>query len=182
LSPEEFDKETVAKVFANFAEKFMFDTLPKNLKKYVGEGAATALIFNIVKEGAKETMGEELKKMIKVESLKDAMKACYLPYKLVGMEFEYEEAEEGDEYVFKVTKCPHFKYTKDMPFACAACAAIKAGIIEKLEDKPVQIVFKGTRRLGSREPGILIEVVKHMPSGDPYCEFRLKELPRQGQS
>ncbi|ALU12441.1 hypothetical protein EYM_03785 [Ignicoccus islandicus DSM 13165] len=170
------DIETVAKAFANFSEKFLFDILPEELSKYIGEGASVALIYNIVKKGAKETLGEEIKKVMEIKGLEDALKACYLPYALVGMDFEHEEEKVSDnEVIVKVTKCPHFKYTKTKPFACVACAAVKAGIIEDLRGKPVQVILK-KRKVGSTNPKIVIEIKKHMPSGDEYCEFHVKEM------
>ena len=166
------------KGFSNFTERVLFEILPRELSKYVGEGAAAALIFNIVKEGMKTTLAEELKKMIKIKNLKDALLACYTPYEKVGMPFKYEVVKEnGDvDVIVRVYECPHYKYTKDFPRACIACAATKAGIIEDLLGEKVRVNFKGERMYGSKDATIEVLVRSHKPSGDPYCEFEVRRV------
>jgi len=164
--------------FSNLTEKLLFEILPKVLSKYVGEGAAAALIFNIVREGVRTTLAEELKKMMEIKNLKDALLACYIPYEKVGMPFKYEVVKEnGDvDVIVRVHECPHFKYTKDFPRACIACAATKAGIIEDLLNEKVRVNFKDERVYGPKDASIEVKVRAHKPSGDPYCEFEVMRL------
>ncbi len=180
--PEDVEElKELLKGFSNFTERLLFEIAPKELSKYVGEEAAAALIFNIVKEGMKTTLAEELKKMMEIRSLKDALLACYVPYEKVGMPFKYEVVKESSDVdvVVRVHECPHYKYTKDFPRACIACAATKAGIIEDLLGEKVKVNFKGERVYGSRDASIEVLVRAHKPSGDPYCEFEVRRIQNE---
>jgi predicted hydrocarbon binding protein len=153
-------------------ERLSFEGLPKELSRVLGERAAAALIFNVVRDSAM-SMAEDLKGMLKGETLKEALLACYKPFEMVGEPFEYEVTSE-EPLTVRIKKCPHFKYVKERPFACVACAAVKAGVIEDLTGKKVLFVAKNAK-YGRQNADVVIERTKHMPSGDPYCEFVVKE-------
>ncbi len=161
--------------FSETLERLLFKYIPRSLEKQVGPGATTALVFNIVKEAVKNSAGELLEDLMSSSSLVDALLSCYLPYKLVGKPFEYELVNENPPTV-RIHKCPHFEFTKDYPLACVACAATKAGIIERWTGKRVRLELEDGRKLGARDAKIVIKRSKHMPSGDPYCEFTVEEL------
>jgi predicted hydrocarbon binding protein len=164
--------DELAKAFADMLERLSFEALPKELSKVLGERAAAALIFNVIRDSAM-SMAEDLKGMLKGETLREALLACYKPFELVGEPFDYEVVSEKPLTV-RIKVCPHFKYVKERPFACIACAAVKAGAIEDLTGKKVQFVA-GEAKYGRRDADVIIKRTKHMPSGDPYCEFVLEE-------
>jgi len=166
--------ELICSFFSETLERLLFKYLPKSLEKQVGAGATTALIFNIVREAVKNSAGEMLESVIEDRSLKSALLSCYLPYKTIGKPFEYDLVSEKPLTV-RVKKCPHYEYTKDYPLACVACAATKAGIIERWTGKKVLLKLENGRRIGARDAKIVIKRTSHMPSGDEYCEFILEE-------
>ena len=162
--------DNVCHFFSETLEILLFKYIPKELEKHVGKGATTALIFRIVKEAAKNSAGELMERVVKEKSLKEALLACYLPYKEVGRPFEYEIVSEKPLTV-RVKKCPHYDYTKSNPVACTACAAIKAGIIERWTGRGVRLELEDGRKLGLKDASIIIKRTAHMPSGSEYCEF-----------
>ncbi len=159
--------------FAEMLERLSFKYLPTVLPKYVGEQAASALIFQVVREAARNSFGDALMKQFDIKSLKDALLACYLPYKEVGKPFEYEIVSEKPVTV-RVHKCPHLEFTKERPLACIACGALKVGVIERITGKKVRLEA-GKAKYGAREAEIIIRRTKHIPSGDQYCEFVVEE-------
>ncbi len=162
--------------FAEMLERLSFKYLPNVLPKYVGDQAASALIFQVVKEAAKNSLGDILINRLDLKDVKDALLACYLPYKEIGKPFEYEIVSEKPLTV-RVHKCPHFEFTKEKPLACIACGALKVGIVEKITGKRVRLEA-GRARYGAMDAEIIIRRTKHMPSGDPYCEFVIEEVKR----
>jgi len=160
------------KSFGEMFERLAFKYVPRELANLVGERSAGVLLFRIVKEAARNSLGEMLKKEFKIATLKDAMIACYAPFERIGKPFEYEIVSE-DPLRVRVKKCPHFEFTRDFPVACAACAAVKAGVIEMLTGEKTMVVTEDGKKMGVKDASIIIKRLKHMPSGDPYCEFEV---------
>ena len=164
----------ICSFFSETLERLLFKYLPRSLERQVGPGATTALVFNIVKEAVKNSTGEILEDVLKDKSLKSALLSCYMPYKEIGKPFDYDLVSERPLTV-RVRKCPHYEFTKDYPLACVACAATKAGIIERWTGKKVMLELEDGKKLGSRDARIVIKRTSHMPSGGEYCEFVVKE-------
>ncbi|NOZ88742.1 MAG: hypothetical protein GXO15_02315 [Crenarchaeota archaeon] len=165
------DPRQAARVYGELLERFLFKHLLQELRRIVGERAAAGLVFRIVKMSMREAVEEVLPKGM-VSDPMSAMRLCYTLFAMAGQEFSYEE--DPGAHVFKVYRCPHYRFTGSDPVACVACAATKAGALEALTGRSVAVVLEDGTRLGPRDAEIIVRRLTHMPSGDKYCTFKLE--------
>jgi len=165
----ELRADQVARIYGELLERLMFKHMFQELSRVVGERAAVPLIYRIVKTSIREAVEEILPPHL-TSSPMDALLLCYKLFALAGQEFSYEVESED---TVRITKCPHYRFTRENPVACAACAATKAGALEALTGKKVAVKLEDGSILGSRDAEIIVERTSHMPRGDPYCRFTL---------
>jgi predicted hydrocarbon binding protein len=161
--------EQAAKIYGEILERLVFKHSFSELSRIIGEKASASLIFRVVKSSMREAVEEILPKGL-VENPLDGLLLCYRLFALAGQEFGYEVENEN---TVRVTKCPHYRFTRENPVACAACAATKAGALEALTGKKVAVELENGAWLGPRDAEIVVKRTSHMPSGDPYCRFVL---------
>ena len=169
--------EEAVKVYAELAERLMFKHVLEELRRIVGDRAAATILFRIVRRTMKEAVEEVLPEGM-VQNPMDAMKLCYNLFAAGGFPFKT-EVEGGN--TFRVTQCPHYRFTEKNPLACVACAATKAGALEALTGERVAVLLENGTLLGPRDADIVVKRTHHMPSGDPYCRFELHVKRRRGE-
>ena len=165
----EASREEAVKVYAELAERLMFHHMLEELRHLVGDRAAGAILFRVVRRTMREAVEEVLPRGM-VSNPMDALMLCYKLFAAGG--FEFETQVEGP-HALRVTKCPHYRFTEKNPLACVACAATKAGALEALTGKRVAVQLENGALLGPRNAGILVKRTHHMPSGSPYCRFEI---------
>ena len=161
--------DQAARIYGELLERLVFRHAFEELGRIVGRRAAASLVFRTVKASMREAVHEVLPQHLAATPL-DALLLCYRLFALAGQEFGYEVENEN---TVRVTKCPHFRFTRSNPVACAACAATKAGALEALTGKKVAVKLEDGTWLGPRDAEIVVERTNHMPSGDKYCRFVL---------
>lgn len=161
--------EEAARVYGEILERLMFKHSLEELSRVVSPRVAAGLLYRIVRSSMREAVEEVLPRGSVADPM-DAMMLCYRLFEAAGQPFEH-EVEAGN--AFRVTRCPHYRFTRDNPLACVACAATKAGALEALTGKKVAVRLEDGTWLGPRDAEIVVERTHHMPSGDPYCRFVL---------
>jgi len=161
--------EEAARIYGEILERLMFRHSLEELSRVVSPRVAAGLLYRIVRSSMKEAV-EEVLPGSSVANPMDAMMLCYRLFEAAGQPFEH-EVEAG--HAFRVARCPHYRFTRDNPLACVACAATKAGALEALTGKSVAVKLEDGTWLGPRSAEIVVERTHHMPRGDPYCRFVL---------
>ncbi|ALU12208.1 hypothetical protein EYM_01410 [Ignicoccus islandicus DSM 13165] len=156
------EREKIKDEFISMFEAFMFEIVPEKLRKFFGEGALIALMYDIVKDASKKTITRYAPRNV-VEAIEYALK---LQQTVFG-DFEFQIRELGGKVCVEVIKCPHQKYVDGAPYRCVPCIAMIAGAIEST-GKRVQVNYFG-RKVGAREPHVVIKIEKHKPLGHDRC-------------
>ena len=115
-------------------EELLFHILPEKFKQ-IDEENAYSLNVETTKELLKNTLKDcdsVIESLNNKESYIDKILYCYT-YAGLPEVFEYEIVKEtDDDFILKITSCPHIKYTKNNPLACSACEGVKRGILESI--------------------------------------------------
>ena len=115
-------------------EEMLFHVLPEKFKQ-IDEENAYALNVETTKELLKNTLKDcdsVIESLNNKESYIDKILYCYT-YAGLPEVFEYEIVKEtDDDFILKITSCPHIKYTKNNPLACSACEGVKRGILDAI--------------------------------------------------
>ncbi len=163
-------KEEKIKMFMDMFEEAMFFHVPSVLPKYVGDIATRVLLFNVLKNAAKDTMGQMAKNM--GLSLKESIEEFFKSFGEVGMPFEFEVRDRPFSVIVK--SCPHERFTLKNPLGCVVCISMLAGLVEGLTGKKVSVISdKG--KLGDPKAEVRLRLNKFKPGGDEVCEIIFEE-------
>ena len=162
---EQLKKQKIAEIsLVELFNEEMFGALPKYLTDLVGEGAASMILRESMRDATIKLLKNNTALKERVDDGKtfsEKFNQCYDIYKDLGFPFEYELVKETDDVLtIKITACPHIEYTKKNPVACSACAGIKLGILESLFGIHVPALKRGSC----------------MALGDDYC---MAEIPKK---
>lgn len=162
---EQLKKRNIAKIsLAELFNEEIFGALPQYLSDLVGEGAASMILRESMRDATIKLLENNtiLKERVNdAKTFSDKFNQCYDIYKDLGFPFEYELVKETDDVLaIKITACPHIEHTKENPVACNACTGIKLGILESL--------------FGVRVPAL--KRISCMALGDDYC---MSEIPKK---
>jgi len=134
------------KFLAEMIEDFFFGYLPRGIRRFLNEDAAAALLFYVMSEGAKHSVGDKLRGA-GVGPL-EALRIMLEFYKMMG-EGEYEVREGEAGATISIRRCFHDRFRKENgELVCVACVAALAGVL-KAYFKKVEVLVDG-RRMGAR--------------------------------
>ncbi len=165
-------KDEIIRMYAEILERGMFYHLVEELSKVLGPKATAGIIYRVIGSTIREAIGDVVHPELVGDPL-EALLVCYKLFELAGIPFEAEVDRSAG--VVRVKQCPHYRFTSRNPLACTVCAAMKAGALEALTGKRVAVKLETGELLGPRDARLIVERRRHMPSGDPYCEFRVVE-------
>ncbi len=101
-----------------------------------------------------------------MSNISSPVEALSYIYKIFGLkDGDYEVTTNNDHISIRIYKCPFREFIEENASGCSISLGIKKGLLEHTLGKRVHLVNSGMKPLLLR--------TAHMPSGDPYCEFKL---------
>ncbi len=148
----------------------MFNEVPSTIPKYIGDVGSKVMLFFVIKNASKNTMGKVAKELNM--SLRESIEEFYKSFSDFGMPFEYEISEAPLRITVK--RCPLEEYVKRNRLACLVCLSMLAGIIEGVTGKKVSIA-SNVGNVGDRKAEIKIVLEKFRGEGYDECKILIKD-------